>query len=407
MDWFEFELFIAHLFERLGLGKTEEVLKGSDSGRDIILSSTEGKLIVECKHHQKGSIGRPIVQKLHSAVITANAKKGYLVTTGTFSENAVKYAHNLKLKIELVDLRVLSDMANRAEIKLLKKGQKTSVFHIPPPVPGFIASAIIDNSLRSAISIPNSVDQLAQVKIIEIEFVPAYLLEYDLHQIFSTSVGVVHRINVRGRMLLNGENGRAVPSELSRIVTPSQMIEDWHPLGFKNLRTGSFKLGLSTAKRIGKKHIQKFHTETVGYVGGNNVYYTKKCVPNTSNILIRSLTQVYIPILKVSFNLLSRQHIFSLCGNPETIEILSGTISDCEVCGYPLPSERLLCNSCGKIVHKPRTIRGHSYLCEVCGKTICKDCTFWCRKYLFLKKKVCDSCAETLQKDGITVNKLS
>jgi hypothetical protein len=90
---------------------------------------------------------------------------------------------------------------------------------------------------------------------------------------------------------------------------------------------------------------------------------------------------------------------------PEKIEIIRGIVSHCEVCGKTLPEKRLLCNTCGKIVHRPRFIFGHSYFCSHCGKTICKECAYWFRKYLILKKKICDSCAEQLRREGTTVKR--
>jgi HJR/Mrr/RecB family endonuclease len=85
MDWFEFEQFVAHLFEQLGIGKAEEIRKGRDAGKDIILSSPQGLIIVECKHHPKGSVGRPVVQKLHSAAITSSAREIFSCTALTTS----------------------------------------------------------------------------------------------------------------------------------------------------------------------------------------------------------------------------------------------------------------------------------------------------------------------------------
>jgi len=408
MDWFEFEQFVARLFEKLGIGKAVEIRKGSDAGKDIILRSPQGSIIVECKHHPKGSIGRPVVQKLHSAVITSRAAKGFLVTTGHFSENATKYASSLRVEIVLVDSRILADMANRAGIKILKKGEKTSVFHVIPPPQQVLEQTMINANTRIAVSFPNTPSQLAKTKVMNTEFVPAYLLEYNLHQTFSTSVGVVHEVHVNnGCVLLNGENGSIVPSKLAGTVSSTSMVEDWHSLEPELAKWGSFKIDLSTAKRFGTEHIQQLHTQTVRYVGRNNVRYYKECVPNISNILVKSLTQVYIPILTVSFQVLSRQHTVSLCGNPEKIEILGGVVNNCEICGSPLHEKRLLCNSCGKIVHRPRILFGHSYYCTVCRKTICIECAYWFRKYLFFKKKLCKDCAENLERDGIIIKKLS
>jgi len=408
MDWFEFEQFVALLFEKLGIGKAEEIRKGNDAGKDITLTSPQGTIIVECKHHPKGSIGRPVVQKLHSAMITSKSKKGFLVTTGHFSENAAKYVKNLGVAIELVDSRILADMANRANIRLLKKGEKTSVFHVIPPPLKLLEQTMIKNNIKNGVSFPYTPYQLSKTEVVSTEFVPAYILDYSLHQNFSTSVGIVHRVNVNnGRILLDGENGSIIPSKLAEAVSQSSMVEDWQSLERDNVKSGSFRIDLSTAKRIGTAHIQKIHTDIVGYRGGNNVHYTKECVPNISNILVRSLTQVYIPILIVSFQIISRRHQVSLSGNPERIEILGGVVDSCEVCGNSLSENRLLCNSCGKIVHRPKIVFGHSYFCNICKKTICIECAYWFRKYYFFKKKICKTCGEKLEQEGITVKKFS
>ncbi len=79
-----------------------------DMGRDILIHSNEGLIVVECKHQPHNSIGRPIVQKLHSAVISSHAVKGILVTTGKFSDQAVEHAKALEPPIELIDRNIFS-----------------------------------------------------------------------------------------------------------------------------------------------------------------------------------------------------------------------------------------------------------------------------------------------------------
>jgi len=409
MDGFEFERFIAHLFERLGFGKAEEILKTGDAGRDIVIHAPDGELIiVECKHHPKGTIGRPVVQKLHSAVITAQAKKGFLVVTGRFSHAATTYARGLKPPIELVDSRILYDMAKRANIRLLKKGEKTTVYHILPPSQELIVQKTIEHLIGYALSQPNTPRQLVKTTVTKTLFIPAYLLEYSVHENFSTTVGIIHRVHIdRERILINGQNGELIDVRLVMLVAPSSMTEKWYPQAQENVSSGSFKLGYSEAKKTGVKHMQKNHTKTVRYYGANNVCYTKTCVPHVSNILVQSLTQIYLPFLTVSCRILTRQHRLSLCGNQNEVEVLESDAGICEICGEKLNRERLLCNSCGRIVHAPSFLTGHSYLCKLCGKTICKECTYWARKYLFFKKKLCKSCAEKLEKEGKKVKKLS
>jgi restriction system protein len=409
MDGFEFERFVAQLFERLGFGKVEEILKTGDAGRDIIIRTPDGgRIIVECKHHPKGTIGRPVVQKLHSAVITAKAKKGFLVVTGRFSQAAITYARGLEPPIELVDSRILYDMAKRAQIRLLRKGEKTDVYHILPPSQQLVEQKVIEHIIGDAISHPNKPTQLAKIAIIKTLFIPAYLLEYSLHEDFSTTVGIIHRVHINeGRILLNGHDGSLMDSRLARMVTSSSMAENWYPQSAENVSSIDFKLGYSDVKRIGIECIQKIHTRTVEYYGKNNVYYIKKCVPHVSNIFVQSITQVYLPLLTVSCRILTREHRLSLCGNQKEVEILDGDAGVCEICGKKITYKRLLCNSCGRVVHAPSLWKGHSCLCELCGKTICRECTYWTRKHLILKKKLCKSCAARLVREGKKVKKLS
>lgn len=92
IDGFEFEKVCRIIFSNLNYGYVESTPLVGDKGRDLIIHSNEGKILVECKHHPKSSIGRPVVQKLHSAVISEGAIKGIIVTTGTFSKDAILHA---------------------------------------------------------------------------------------------------------------------------------------------------------------------------------------------------------------------------------------------------------------------------------------------------------------------------
>ena len=407
MDWFEFQRFTAHLFEKLGFGNATEILRGNDAGRDVTLHSrSKGLTIIECKHHSKGSIGRPVVQKLHSALITANANRGFLVTTGRFSANAIEYARNLEPGIELVDLRVLNDMAKRAEIKFLKQGESTAVFHVLPPSKELIEFNMLNHVIGNAISHPSTPIQLATTEILNTKLVPTYMLKYSLNQTFSTTVGVVHRENIDdGRLLIDATDGSLIKPKLGQIVKEASMVEGNCLERYTKVYSDVFKIGYSTAKRKGVKHIQDYHTKTVGYYGGNNVHYTKRCRPNISSVFVKSFTQVYIPIIRLSFQILFNQKDFSICGNNTEIQIVSGIAGSCDFCGKEINKKSLLCNSCGNLVHSPK-FRGHSYFCEECKKTICKECTYWTRKYVILKKKLCEDCGTQLQKKGKKIKKM-
>src|SRR5262249_49373856 len=82
-----------------------------DEGRDLLVHKPCGLEVVECKHWPDGTVGRPAVQKLHSAVLTANSRQGAIITTGRFSKEAENYARNLgDVTIGLIDASKLAYM---------------------------------------------------------------------------------------------------------------------------------------------------------------------------------------------------------------------------------------------------------------------------------------------------------
>ncbi len=408
MDGFEFQRFVAHLFEKLKIGKTEEIRLFRDEGQDIRLRAYDGSLIVvECKHHPKGSVGRPTVQKLHSAIITAKAKKGFLVTTGNFSNAALNYNRKLGSLIQLVDARILSDMAHRAQIRLFKKGESMTVYRVIPPSQYLLNHKVVEHIVGNAFSHPNQPKAVLKTTGVTTHFIPAYLIEYNINETFSTTVGVIHRIHInRGRILLNGQTGVLIEPKLTGMITSSVMIENSPQQVNQYISSGRFKLGYSQVKNSGMKCIQQTHTQIVSYYGRNNQRYKKTCIPHKSRILIRSLLQVYVPFLRVSCKILTRHHNLSLYGTPNDVLIDSSDAGKCEVCSKMLGNKRLLCNSCGRISHPP-SFFGHSYSCEICKKTICKICTYWTRKNVFFKKKLCENCAKKLEREGKKIRKMT
>lgn len=110
MDPYRFEEYVKDLLLLSGFKTAECTPRSNDGGKDIIATDSEGKKVfVECKRHEESNkIGRPLIQKFHSALIDGNADYGLFVTTSYFNENAVKYARNKDIR--LIDARILADM---------------------------------------------------------------------------------------------------------------------------------------------------------------------------------------------------------------------------------------------------------------------------------------------------------
>ncbi|WP_263376511.1 restriction endonuclease [Granulicella aggregans] len=93
----EFEDAIAQLFRNLGYQVKQTPYSG-DGGKDAILLKNDIKYVLECKSGAQ-SIGRPDIQKFHSAMIHEGAVEGFYVNTGKFSPPAIEYAKEHKVKL--------------------------------------------------------------------------------------------------------------------------------------------------------------------------------------------------------------------------------------------------------------------------------------------------------------------
>lgn len=88
----EFEEYVSRrLFERQGYSvvNTRDV---KDNGIDILVTDSEGRrAVVQCKRY-RGTVGEPIVRDLYGTMIHNDALMAFLVTTGSISDAARRWA---------------------------------------------------------------------------------------------------------------------------------------------------------------------------------------------------------------------------------------------------------------------------------------------------------------------------
>jgi restriction system protein len=101
MDPFNFERHSMSFFQRAGL-QAWVTPKSNDFGLDGCAVHSDGLIIVQCKRNStENKVGRPTVQQFKGVVEEQNAHRGYIVTTSTFTEDAIVSAA-LTNKIVLV-----------------------------------------------------------------------------------------------------------------------------------------------------------------------------------------------------------------------------------------------------------------------------------------------------------------
>lgn len=125
-----FEVFIAELYKAKGY-KVKLTPPSQDYGRDVIVSTDEGDIFIECKRWSKHGemIGRDIAFKLLGSVKMFNAAKGIICTTGIFHRNAHEVARTVD-NLELMDsddiLAMLMDLDIDKINRILLKAKNVS-----------------------------------------------------------------------------------------------------------------------------------------------------------------------------------------------------------------------------------------------------------------------------------------
>lgn len=112
-----FENLVVELLVAMGYGGSHEdaasvVGQTGDGGIDGIIK--EDRLGLESIYIQakrwEGTVGRPVIQQFAGALQGQRARKGVLITTSSFSKDAIDYTRNLQSTIVLIDGRQLSEL---------------------------------------------------------------------------------------------------------------------------------------------------------------------------------------------------------------------------------------------------------------------------------------------------------
>lgn len=396
LDGLEFQKVCGRIFEKLQYGRVEVCPYTGDMGRDLLIQTNAGLIVVECKHQPHSSIGRPVVQKLHSAAISSRAIRGILITTGKFSVQAIEHAKSLAPPIELIDRNILTDLATQAGMELILEGKKHTVLTYPVSSNDKLQDRI-NRSINSRFkSYPEIASKLLRIKNRGFAMYPSYVIQYDVNATFETSVGVIHRENAENRIILiDGNEGKLLKEEIAKhIKSASLTVYDESTYKDSNLKKVSFRIDDNTLKTLSMKYISNFHTKNKTYWGKNNQKYTKLCVPNERHIFISNTKQVYVPFQQIELQAFKIKYDITAIENSENL-LCYTKIFNCSVCGGYIKDTKTLCNSCGAIVHNKAILDSHSFECKICGKTLCRKCAY----DLGFNKKVCKECSLKNGKD--------
>lgn len=100
MSWAEFEMLVGEHFRRQGF-KVQETSGGADGGVDLVLHKDGATYFVQCKQWKAFKVGVKVVRELLGVMTGKGAAGGYVVTSGQFTADAIKFAR--ENRIQLID----------------------------------------------------------------------------------------------------------------------------------------------------------------------------------------------------------------------------------------------------------------------------------------------------------------
>ncbi|WEL19768.1 Restriction endonuclease [Candidatus Nanohalococcus occultus] len=383
LSGFEFEELMMDVFRNLGYENIRNPGKTGDEGRDIIMEKTvdgvRKTFIVECKN-LSSHVGRPVVQKLHSAVATfdtENQKVGMIVTTNRFSAAAKEYAE--KSDVRLWDGKKIREIAEDIGLDLYN-GEIEIVCNRTLPVPE--KRSIVEEKIKDEFSeLKNFEKQVIDDIEVELELVPAVKMRSQIDSVYETTVGVVNRIQREDTLIWRADTEGSVEerkdSELERLIHDSGVgsrlgaydleaeFDDIKRRHFEKTETG-FKQDLV-------EYEIKENTEQVSYTGGNNVTYNKTHKPKEKDVTVTEIKPVYVPKIKTSTRIKEHSHRHSyFTDNNLEIKKKDEIHVDTHTGRKPLLFTPTLCRYCGTINNRLNIKEerlNHSPICKHCSET--------------------------------------
>lgn len=119
LTWVDFERLVGEAFRLHGFEVDETGQASGDGGVDLVLRRGGELYLVQCKHWRATKVGVQTVRELYGVMAAFGATGGYVVTSGRFTTDAVKFAAGRN--IELVDGAALNRMIESARHSLSGK----------------------------------------------------------------------------------------------------------------------------------------------------------------------------------------------------------------------------------------------------------------------------------------------
>lgn len=132
ITWQEFEHLVGETFRRRGFSVAPTQV-GADGGVDLVLRHRGKTYLVQCKQWRAFKVSVNVVRELYGVMAAEGAIGGYVVTCGTFTEQAHTFAKGLNL--HLIDGAQLNQWITGTAAPPKKSSTSTNTKKIAKPKP--------------------------------------------------------------------------------------------------------------------------------------------------------------------------------------------------------------------------------------------------------------------------------
>ena len=99
MSWQAVEELVGEYFRRREFSVTESRRAGLDGGFDLELTKRGEYYLVQCKHWRAPSVDVDTIHEFHRVMAARHAVGGFIVTSGSFSTEAQKFAEGREIEL--------------------------------------------------------------------------------------------------------------------------------------------------------------------------------------------------------------------------------------------------------------------------------------------------------------------
>lgn len=110
LSWREFENLVGEFFRRKGFAVEQRGGRLPEGGVDLVASIGDDRYLVQCKHWRVQRVGVAVVRDLCRIAETEGAAGIFVVTSGTFTDEARRFVEQNRIAIELITGERLREM---------------------------------------------------------------------------------------------------------------------------------------------------------------------------------------------------------------------------------------------------------------------------------------------------------